>query len=122
MLVAAGVSQKLKQICTYRTKGTSVAYKQKQKPETLWEKGIEWDKIGKSPNQKQKLRQETNHMEKRKKRNQKPETERRNKSCRRKKKRKKERDLTLTSVMWVLKSELSHLMREASCTSFIGGA
>ena len=35
---------------------------------------------------------------------------------------KKERDLTLTSVMWVLKSELSHLMREASCTSFIGGA
>ena len=24
--------------------------------------------------------------------------------------------------MWVLKSELSHLMRESSCPSFIGGA
>ena len=60
-------------------------------------------------------------MEKGKKRNQKLETERRNKSYRRKKE-KKERDLMLTLVMWVLKLELSHLMRETSCTSFIGGA
>ena len=60
-------------------------------------------------------------MEKGKKRNQKLETERRNKIYRRKKE-KKERDLMLTSVMWVLKSELSHLMKETSCTSFIGEA
>ena len=36
-----------------------------------------------------------------------------------KKKKKKKGILTL---MWVLKSELSHLMREASCPNFIGGA
>ena len=62
----------------------------------LWKKGIQWDNRGKSPNQKQKLWQETklkrvlvnsNHMEKRKKRNQKPETERRNKSYGRKKRK-----------------------------------
>ena len=63
------------------------------------------------------------HMEKRKKRNQKPETKRRNKSCRRKKRKKRKKGiLTLTSVTRVLKSELSHLMREASCPSFISGA
>ena len=55
-------------------------------------------------------------------RNQKSETERRNKSCGRKKKKKKKGILTLMSITWVLKLELSHLMREASYTSFIGRA
>ena len=56
-----------------------------------------------------------------KNRNQKPETERRTKVAEEKKKEKKKWILTLTSVTWVLKLELSHLMREASCPSFIGG-
>ena len=53
-------------------------------------------------------------------------TERRNKSCGRKKEKKKKKEkkgiLTLTSVTCVLKLELSHLMRETICPSFIGGA
>ena len=60
-------------------------------------------------------------MEKRKKRNQKLE-QRRNKAAEEKKKDKKERDFNFNvSVTWVLKWELSHLMREASCPNFIGG-
>ena len=58
------------------------------------------------------------HMEKRKKRNQKPEQREEIKAAEEKKKG----ILTLTSVTCVLKLELSHLMRETSCPSFIGGA
>ena len=61
------------------------------------------------------------HMEKRKKRNQKPEQREEIKATEEKKKKKKW-ILTLTSVTCVLKLELSHLMRETSCPSFIGGA
>ena len=60
------------------------------------------------------------HMEKRKKRNQKPEQREEIKAMEEKKKKKKG-ILTLTSVTCVLKLELSHLMRETSCPSFIGG-
>ena len=39
------------------------------------------------------------------------------------KKRKKKKDFNVNvSLMWVLKSELSHLMKNASCPNFIGGA
>ena len=64
-------------------------------------------KVAKSPNQKQKLQQETkligllvnvNHMEKRKKKKPKAGNREKNKSCGRKKKRKKKWILTLTSV------------------------
>ena len=60
-------------------------------------------------------------------RREKKETKSRNteeiKAAEEKKKEKKERDFNVNvSVMWVLKSELSHLMREASCPNFIGGA
>ena len=47
LLVAARVSQKLKQICTYRTKGPLWHIKTKAKAELwLWEKGLQWGKIG----------------------------------------------------------------------------
>ena len=95
----------------------------KKKPKAGTEKKLKlWkEKKGKSPNQSQKLQQETNHMEKRKKRNQKPE-QRRNKAAE-EKKEKKERDFNVNvSVTWLLKSELFHLMSEASCPNFIGGA
>ena len=65
-------------------------------------------------------------MEKRKKRNQKPEQREEIKAAEEKKKKRKKKKkkgiLTLTSVTCVLKLELSHLMRETSCPSFIGGA
>ena len=39
------------------------------------------------------------------------------------KKKKKKKDFNVNvSVMWVLKSVLSHLMKKASCPNFIGGA
>ena len=63
-----------------------MAYKNKSKSRTLTlgKRITMRQNRGKSPNQSQKLWQETNHMEKRKKRNQKPE-QGRNKSCGRKK-------------------------------------
>ena len=40
-----------------------------------------------------------------------------------KRKKKKKKDFNVNvSVMWVLKSVLSHLMKKASCPNFIGGA
>ena len=60
-----------------------------------------------------------------KKRNQKPKQREEIKAAEEKKKKKRKKKkgiLTLTSVTCVLKLELSHLMRETSCPSFIGGA
>ena len=47
LLFAVGVSQKLKQICTYRTKGPLWHTKTKAKAELwLWEEGLQCNKIG----------------------------------------------------------------------------
>ena len=167
MLVAARVSQKLKQICTYRTKGPLWHIKTKAKAELwLWEKGLQWGKIGgrvqinpkscgkrqttwrrEKEETKSENREEIKAAEENKERDFRGRVQINPKSCgkrqttwRREKKEtksqnreeikaaeenkeNKERDFNVNvSVMWVLKLELSHLMRKVSCPNFIGGA
>ena len=55
-------------------------------------------------------------------RREKKETKSRNREEIKAAKEKKKGILTITLVMWMLKSELSHLIRNVSCPSFIGGA
>ena len=104
MLVAAGVSQKLKQIYTYMTKGPLWHIKTKAKAELwLWEKGLQWGKIGEESKSIPKaVARDIPHVEEKKKRNQKPE-QRRNKSCRRKKKKKKRKKGILTLMPVIVK-------------------